>query len=109
MKDYLWQALRKQGIDELNEMQQAALKVWKTHADVLLLAPTGSGKTLAYLLPLVGSLDENVASVQAVVVSPTRELALQIDAVMKSLNAPKISMASGVSGTVTSSMFSSSR
>ncbi|MDO4948924.1 MAG: DEAD/DEAH box helicase [Bacteroidales bacterium] len=92
MKDYLRQALHKQGIDELNEMQQTSSKVWNTHADVLLLAPTGSGKTLAYLLPLVESLDEKIHSVQAVVVSPTRELALQIDDVLKSLNVPFRSM-----------------
>jgi len=92
MKDYLRRALHKQDIDELNEMQQTSLNVWNTQSDVLLLAPTGSGKTLAYLLPLVESLDEKIQSVQAVVVSPTRELALQIDAVLKSLNTPFRSM-----------------
>jgi len=78
--------LNKLHITELNEMQQHAIEAIKgSDGDVVLLSPTGSGKTLAYLLPLVQLLDANSNEVQALVVTPGRELALQSDQVLKSM------------------------
>ena len=57
----------------------------KKASDLILLSPTGSGKTLAYLLPLVSSLKKGVEGVQAVVLVPSRELALQIEQVFKAM------------------------
>ena len=71
-------------ISELNAMQHAALNADKK-SDVILLAPTGSGKTLAFLLPLLSVLDANVPLVQALILVPSRELALQIEQVFKSM------------------------
>lgn len=68
-------------IERLNEMQQAAIRAFGGGDDVILLSPTGSGKTLAYLLPLLSFLKPGVKGVQAVVLVPSRELALQIDQV----------------------------
>ena len=73
-------------IEQLNPMQEASIDAWKEGKDLILLSPTGSGKTLAYLLPLVESLKPDVKGVQAVVLVPSRELALQIDQVFKSMN-----------------------
>ena len=53
--------------------------------DVVVLSPTGSGKTLAYLLPLVQMLDAKLDRLQAVVVVPGRELALQSATVLKDM------------------------
>ena len=79
------QILRKLGITELNEMQQhAAEAILGSDGDVVLLSPTGTGKTLAYLLPLLQLLDADSAEVQAIVITPGRELALQSDNVMHS-------------------------
>ena len=72
-------------IEHLNPMQQASLKAFQEGRDLILLSPTGSGKTLAYLLPLVSSLKEGVDGVQAVVLVPSRELALQIEQVFKAM------------------------
>lgn len=72
-------------IEKLNGMQQAALEAAAGGGDLILLSPTGSGKTLAYLLPLVDMLKPDVAGVQAVVLVPSRELALQIEQVFKSM------------------------
>lgn len=47
-------------------------------ADVVVHAQTGSGKTLAFLLPLFALLEPSRSAVQALVVVPTRELALQV-------------------------------
>ena len=78
--------LQKLGIQELNEMQQhAAEAILRSDGDVVLLSPTGSGKTLAYLLPLAQLLDASSDSVQALVVVPGRELALQSDTVLRNM------------------------
>ena len=79
--------LDKLHIVELNEMQQhAAEAITGSDGDVVLLSPTGSGKTLAYLLPLVQLLDNASNVVQALVITPGRELALQSDTVLKSMS-----------------------
>ena len=86
------QALANLKIEELNPMQEASIDTWSEGKDLILLSPTGSGKTLAYLLPLLDSLNPEVKGVQAVVLVPSRELALQIDQVFKSMNTPYKSM-----------------
>ena len=78
--------LTKLHISELNEMQQhAAEAILGSDGDVVLLSPTGSGKTLAYLLPLVQLLDGTSDAVQALVITPGRELALQSHQVLQSM------------------------
>ena len=78
--------LEKLGISELNDMQKEATQaVLRTNNDVVILSPTGSGKTLAYLLPLVQLIDASVPTVQAVVIVPGRELALQSATVLKDM------------------------
>ena len=86
------QALANLKIEELNPMQEASIDTWSEGKDLILLSPTGSGKTLAYLLPLLDSLNPEIKGVQAVVLVPSRELALQIDQVFKSMNTPYKSM-----------------
>ena len=78
--------LRKIGIGELSEMQlKMKGAMLGSDKDVVLLSATGSGKTLAYLLPLVGMLNPSDDALQAVVIVPGRELALQSCEVFKSL------------------------
>ena len=72
-------ALKHLKIESLNAMQEASILAWKEQKDLILLSPTGSGKTLAYLLPLLESLDPRAEGVQAVILVPSRELALQIE------------------------------
>src|SRR5690606_39979993 len=78
------QTLRNLKIDTLNEMQQAALDAAENQ-DVILLSPTGSGKTLGFLLPLLGTLNAAIPTIQAMVIVPSRELALQIEQVFKAM------------------------
>ncbi len=78
------QALQNLKINALNEMQQAAISAAKK-SDVILLSPTGSGKTLGFLLPLLDVLDAEMAAVQALILVPSRELALQIEQVFRSM------------------------
>ena len=71
-------------ISSLNDMQEAAIGAFKSDDDLVLLSDTGSGKTLAFLLPVLGLLDESNVT-QALVIVPSRELALQIEQVFKNM------------------------
>jgi superfamily II DNA/RNA helicase len=72
-------------IEELNEMQQASLQASKTDNDIVLVSITGSGKTLAFLLPILQSLQKDNKNVQALIIVPSRELAIQIDDVFRKM------------------------
>jgi len=72
-------------IDELNDMQKASIEANEKNADVILLSATGSGKTLAFLLPIAMRLKKEVQGVQALIIVPSRELAIQIDDVFKKM------------------------
>lgn len=73
-------------IKELNQMQLASLEANKTAQDIILLSATGSGKTLAFLLPVLERLNKELKSVQAVIIVPSRELAIQIDDVWRKMH-----------------------
>jgi superfamily II DNA/RNA helicase len=77
--------LVKLGIKELNPMQEEALSVIQSHNHTILLSPTGTGKTLAFLLPMIADLDASCNEVQALIVVPTRELAVQIAQVTQNM------------------------
>ena len=71
------------GIEFLNPMQQEMLQEVRRERQLVLLSPTGSGKTLAYLLPLLQLLDSKSDTLQALVLVPSRELAIQTVDVVK--------------------------
>ena len=78
----------------LTPMQETvADRLLHTDRNVVVLSPTGSGKTFAYLLPLVAMIDATRQEVQAVVVVPGRELALQSQQVLESMRTGLRSMA----------------
>ena len=84
--------LKKMGISALSEMQENVSQAFsQSVADIVVLSPTGTGKTLAYLLPLVESINLASDELQAMVIVPGRELALQSASVLAS-------MGSGVRG-----------
>lgn len=77
--------LEKLGIDTLNAMQKDAHQACKEHSEIVLLSPTGTGKTLAFLLPIVSQLDRSLEEVQAMIIAPSRELAIQIEQVAREM------------------------
>ncbi len=79
------QILANLNIEALNEMQLAAVAANEQHNDVMLLSATGSGKTLAFLLPLLSRLDPESRDGQALIIVPSRELAMQIEKVFKQM------------------------
>ena len=78
-------ALSRLKITKLNAMQEAARTTAAEHPNVLLLAATGSGKTLAFLLPVWDRIDTTQRHTQIMIVVPSRELALQVDEVVRQL------------------------
>ena len=75
--------LKKMGIKNPMPVQQQAIPALLKGRDVLARAQTGTGKTLAFLIPLAQKLDPAKSYVQALVITPTRELAQQTNEVMK--------------------------
>jgi superfamily II DNA/RNA helicase len=83
--DSVKEILSQLNIEKLNPMQVAAIDAISRHQDVILLSATGSGKTLAFLIPIIQSLDPLNKNTQAIIIVPSRELALQIEKVFKSM------------------------
>jgi len=77
--------LDKLKIYQLNPMQEEAIPVIEKTANTILLSPTGSGKTLAFLLPIIKLLDPDCTEVQALILVPSRELAIQIEQVVRQM------------------------
>ena len=78
-------ALKNLKISSLNAIQKASLEATKITNDLILLAPTGSGKTLGFLLPVLNRLNPDKEGIQALVLAPSRELALQIEQVFRDM------------------------
>lgn len=70
--------LEAQGIDTPTDIQRETIPVMLQGKDVIAQAQTGTGKTFAFLLPILEKIDTEAPEVQALIVTPTRELAIQI-------------------------------
>ena len=77
--------LTKLNIHALNPMQEEAVSVIETTTNTVILSPTGTGKTLAFSLPLLKVLNPDSKEVQALILVPSRELAIQIEQVIRSM------------------------
>jgi superfamily II DNA/RNA helicase len=77
--------LEKLGIEKLNQMQEDAFKAIASNAETILLSPTGTGKTLAFLLPIIAELNPSTENIQALIIVPSRELAIQIEQVIREM------------------------
>ncbi len=79
-------ALARQSIDIPVPVQAMSIPALVEGRDVVIQAPTGSGKTLAFLLPLLERMSGSGAGPRGLVVTPTRELAVQVEGVLTSLD-----------------------
>lgn len=77
--------LRENGITEATPIQEKAIPVIMSGKDIIGQAKTGTGKTLAFVLPILEKINPESSDVQALIVAPTRELALQITAEIKKM------------------------
>ncbi len=74
----LVQTVVERGYQTPTPIQQQVIPVMLSGQDVIGQAQTGTGKTAAFALPILNNLDKSIVSVQALVVTPTRELAMQV-------------------------------
>jgi superfamily II DNA/RNA helicase len=77
--------LAKLSITSLNEMQEEVMLAIPSVANTVLLSPTGTGKTVAFLLPTITALDSGCSDVQLLILVPSRELAIQIEHVIRQM------------------------
>ncbi|HHY73486.1 MAG TPA: DEAD/DEAH box helicase [Bacillus bacterium] len=82
-KPFIKEAWQKAGFDKPTAIQEKAIPTILEGIDMVAESPTGTGKTLAYLLPILHNIDPNSKEIQAVILSPTRELAMQIHQVVQ--------------------------
>ena len=66
-------------------MQEEANIAINSSNDLVLISPTGTGKTLAFLLPIIDNLDKKCTEIQVLILVPTRELAIQIESVIREM------------------------
>ncbi len=78
LRPELVQTVTTLGYTEPTPIQAALIPVMLTGVDVIGQAQTGTGKTAAFALPILHNLELNQRHVQALVLAPTRELALQV-------------------------------
>ncbi|MEC3882144.1 DEAD/DEAH box helicase [Halobacillus sp. HZG1] len=74
----LTEKLKRQGIASPTPVQERAIPPLMDGKDIIAQAQTGTGKTFAFVLPILEKIDPSSEAVQAVIITPTRELALQI-------------------------------
>ncbi len=74
----LAEAMQNHGYNEPTPIQREAIPVALAGHDIIAQAQTGTGKTLAFALPILESVNPSTPYVQALIVTPTRELAIQI-------------------------------
>ncbi len=78
LSEAMRKALEEKGYGYPTTIQQLAIPEFLQWKDVIAKAPTGTGKTFAFGIPMIEHIDINTEGVQALVLAPTRELALQI-------------------------------
>src|SRR5690554_2665244 len=87
---YILSSLTKLNYKLPTQIQEQAIPVILQGKDLLGIAPTGSGKTAAYALPIIQMMERNTATknrhITALVVVPTRELAIQVQEVFRSVS-----------------------
>ena len=89
LSDELLRAIDKKGYVQATPVQAGAIPYFMDWKDVIAKAPTGTGKTFAFGIPMVEHIDPENADVQALVLAPTRELAIQIQDELRDLCAFK--------------------
>ena len=89
LSDELMRAIDKKGYVQATPVQAGAIPYFMDWKDVIAKAPTGTGKTFAFGIPMVEHIDPENADVQALVLAPTRELAIQIQDELRDLCAFK--------------------
>ncbi|HEX2914954.1 MAG TPA: DEAD/DEAH box helicase [Chloroflexia bacterium] len=78
LSDATLKAITELGYEEPTPIQERTIEVLLEGKDVIAQAQTGTGKTAAFALPIIEKLDLSLKSPQALIMTPTRELAVQV-------------------------------
>lgn len=78
LKDNIKRALLEINFNELTEIQEKSIEPILNGKDIIAMANTGAGKTAAFMLPLLNKINIENKNTQVLIVTPTRELAIQI-------------------------------
>ena len=78
-------AIRNKGYEISTPVQAGCIPPMLAGKDVIAKAPTGTGKTMAFGIPIIERIDPDSEDVQAVILAPTRELAMQITDEMRQI------------------------
>ena len=78
-------AVERMGFAEMTEIQEKTIPVMLAGRDVIAKAPTGTGKTFAFGIPIIEHIEPGSEETEAVILAPTRELAMQITAELRDL------------------------
>jgi len=77
LNDELLKAIKRSGFEEATPIQEQTIPLALAGKDVIGQAQTGTGKTAAFALPILQNLDKHSKTIQALIIEPTRELAIQ--------------------------------
>ena len=77
LNDALLKAIKRSGFEEATPIQEQTIPLALQGKDVIGQAQTGTGKTAAFGLPILQMIDKKEKAIQAVIIEPTRELAIQ--------------------------------
>ena len=89
LSEEVLRAIEKRNLTTTTPVQAGCIPPMMAWQDVIAKAPTGTGKTFAYGIPIVEHVDPEDESVQAVILAPTRELAIQITGELRDVSAFK--------------------
>lgn len=90
LPQFLQEGLQYMSFEEPTDVQAQAIPVLMAGKDLIVQSQTGSGKTAAFAIPTLARLQRLSRELQALVIVPTRELALQVTSVFKSLAGPAV-------------------
>lgn len=85
------EAVERKGFSIPTDIQREVIPplLLSAESDIVGQSKTGSGKTAAFGLPILDSIDESIREVQALILTPTRELAIQVTDELRSLRGGK--------------------
>jgi len=90
LSDSILKALKKKGFEEPTPIQEKVIPLFlKGECDIIGQAQTGTGKTTAFGAPIIDKIPEKSGKVQAIILTPTRELAIQVSEELNSIKGDK--------------------
>lgn len=90
LSESMLKALKKKGFEEPTPIQEKVIPLFlKGECDIIGQAQTGTGKTTAFGAPIIDKIPEKSGKVQAIILTPTRELAIQVSEELNSIKGDK--------------------